>query len=363
MRGIEGMVARLLITSAGEGGSNNLIRSLGAGDPSLVTIGCHHDRFILKNSSADRNCLIPPPRHPRRTAALRHVVSTEKIDLVIPTTDADVMAMSRLRKGLGDRVFLPRPKMIELCQNKYRLATFLRARGIPAPATFPVTDLNRIDGIFRGVARGRQLWCRIRRGSGSIGAIPVRSPAQARGWIRYWKEMRGVPTSSFILSEFLPGRDFGCQSLWKEGRLALVKTYERLSYLGTGSNPSQVSSVAALAKTVSERRVVKICEKAVRALDPKASGVFSVDLREDAQGVPCITEINAGRFSSATNIFDLTGKYNMAVTYIYLALGEPVTIREEYDAVEDYYMLRDVDLPPRIFHAEEFFEGLKDVRR
>lgn len=357
------MVARLLVTSSGAGGSNNLIRSLGAGDPSLVVIGCHDDRFVLKCSSADRNYLIPPPGHPGRAAALRHVVRGERIDLVIPTTDGDVEALSRLRGKLGDHLFLPRPGVIALCQDKYRLAKFLRGRGVPVPATFPVTDLNRIGGIFRRFARSRRLWCRIKKGSGSIGAIPVKNPAQARGWVTYWKEMRGVPAGSFILSEFLPGRDFGCQSLWKDGQLVLAKTYERLSYLGTGSNPSQVSSVAALAKTIADRRVVQICERAVRALDRKASGIFSIDLREDARGVPCITEINAGRFSSATNIFDLAGKYNMAVAYVYLALGELVSIRSAYDAVEDYYMLRDVDSPPRIFRAEEFFEGIKDVRR
>jgi carbamoyl-phosphate synthase large subunit len=179
----------------------------------------------------------------------------------------------------------------------------------------------------------------------------------------YWGEMRGVPARSFILSEYLPGRDLGCQSLWKEGTLVLIKTYERLSYLGTGSQPSQVSSVAALAKTVFEPRVVDICKKAVRALDPRASGVFSVDLRESAGGVPCITEINAGRFSSATNIFDLTGKYNMAATYVRLALGGPVDLRDEYDVARDYYMLRDVDTPPGVFHAEQFFEGIEDARR
>lgn len=356
------MVVRLLITSAGTGGSNNLIRSLGAGDPSLFIVGCNDDRFVLKKSCADRNYLVPPLRHRRWAQSLRHVLGTEKINLVIPTTDAEVRALSRNRSKLRGRSFLPRHAVIELCQDKYRLTAFLRRRGVPAPATYQVVSLGGIDDIFRRLGHSR-VWCRVRRGAGSWGAIPVRSPAQARSWIMYWGEMRGVPARSFILSEYLPGRDLGCQSLWKEGTLVLIKTYERLSYLGTGSQPSQVSSVAALAKTVFEPRVVDICKKAVRALDPRASGVFSVDLRESAGGVPCITEINAGRFSSATNIFDLTGKYNMAATYVRLALGGPVDLRDEYDVARDYYMLRDVDTPPGVFHAEQFFEGIEDARR
>lgn len=361
------MGTRLLITSAGTGGSNNLIRSLQAGDPSLEIVGCHHDPFILKKSLADCKYLIPTSRGSRWVRALRHIVGAEEIDLVIPTTDADVLAVSRIRDALrrrgGDRVFLPRAAAIERCQDKYHLATFLRARGLPAPATYPVRNLRRLDDAFRRLGRRSRVWCRIRRGTGSLGAIPVKSAEQARSWIEYWRAMRGVPPTSFALSEYLPGRDLGCQSVWKDGRLVLIKTYERLSYLGTGSQPSEVSSVAALAKTVVEPGVVEICTKAVRALDSKASGVFSIDLREDARGVPCITEVNVGRFSSATTIFDLTGKHNMAVIYVHLALGAVVDVREAYDAVEDYYMLRDLDAPPGIFSADDFFDGVKDARR
>ena len=220
--------------------------------------------------------------------------------------------------------------------------------------------LGAISRIFSELRHPARVWCRIRTGAGAMGAIPVRSPAQARHWIEYWRDMRGVPPGSFLLSEYLPGRDFGCQSLWKDGEMVLVKTYERLSYLGTGSRPALVSSVAALAKTVFTPAVVDACAKAIRAVDARASGVFSTDLKEDARGVPCVTEVNAGRFSSATNIFDLAGKHNMAATYVQLALGEPVTLREEYDVVEDCYMLRDIDNPPRMFHAREFFEGVED---
>jgi carbamoyl-phosphate synthase large subunit len=172
--------------------------------------------------------------------------------------------------------------------------------------------------------------------------------------------MRGVAVDSFILSEFLPGRDFGCQSLWKDGELVLIKTYERLSYLGTGSRPAQVSSVAALAKTIRDPRVADVCAKAIKLLDPHASGVFSVDLKEDAEGRPCITEINAGRFSSATNVFDLAGEHNMAAMFVRLAAGERIALRQAYDAVEDWYMLRDIDSPPRMFHASEFFDNVQD---
>jgi len=342
--------------NAGRGASNNLVRSLRAGNVSVSVLGCHDDQFVLKNSEAEPNYLVPPPSHPRRIRALQRILKSESVDLLIPTSDDDVTELSSTCNRLRDYLFLPRRFTIAACEDKCGLIGFLRDRAIPAPLTFPVTSLSRVEAIFKRLGNPSRVWCRIRKGAGAIGALPVASAAQAVAWIAYWRDMRNVPVASFTLSEYLPGRDFGCQSLWKDGQMVLIKTYERLSYLGSGSRPAEVSSVAALAKTVFEPRIVATCTQAIRALDRRASGIFSTDLKENAAGVPCITEINAGRFSSATNIFDLTGKHNMAEAYLRLARGERPDAIGVYDVSEDHYMLRDIDALPRMFHASEFFD-------
>ena len=355
------MTRRLLVTGAGTGSGNNLIRSLRGGDPSLFIVGCHADRFVLKKSPADRNYLVPATRHPSFASALRQVNETVQIDLLIPNSEVDVTAVSGFRDQIACRLFLPRKALIDLCLDKCALATFLQSRGLPVPVTYPVTDLDTIEELFRQLGSPRRLWCRIRTGTGSMGAIPVTSPEQARSWIRYWEEMRGVPATSFTLSEYLPGRDFSLQCLWKEGTLILAKMSERLSYFGGGSHPSGVSSTPALAKTVFEPHVADVCAQAIRALDEQASGIFCFDIKENADGVPCITEINAGRFAMITNIYDLVGKHNMAVTYVGVALGDPVETLQEDDVAAEYYLVRDLDTPPGIFHADELFEGIHSV--
>ncbi len=354
------MGKRVLVLGAGTGASNNLIRSLRGGDASLFLIGAHDDRFVLKKSCADRNYLTPSPTVSDFPDALRRVILRERVDLLIPASDAHVRTVSDLRNDVPCRVLLPSRATIDLCQDKHALSTFLRARGLPAPLTHPVTDLESIEDIFPRF-RGPLVWCRIRRGTASMGATSVRSPEQARAWIAYWHDMRGTAIDSFTLSEYLPGRDFLCQGLWNEGTLLLVKTFERLSYFGGASSPSGVSSLSALAKTIAEPRVVDTCRGVMEAVDPGATGVFSIDLKENAEGVPCITEINAGRFFMAMNNFDVVGKYNMAVTYVRLALGEDVSLKEEYDIVDDYYMVRDLDTLPGVFHADAFFEGLEEA--
>jgi len=345
--------ATVLVTEAGSGPANNLIRSLRAGDPSLVVVGCHDDRFALKKSTADRNYAVPGD--PRMLAAIARLVRQENVALVIPTTDASVLRLAQARGPLRQRLFLPRLRALQRCRNKDELAAFLRARGIPAPLTVRVRSVATLAASFRRVASGSRAWCRIRTGSGSSGAAPVASAAVARHWIECWRQMRGVPVTAFTLSEYLPGRDFGCQTLWLEGRLVLAKTFERLAYFVGGGTPSGVSSVASLAKTVREPRVVDVAARAVRAVDRRARGIFSVDLKEDARGVPCVTEINAGRFLAGTNLLDLTGKHNMAVTYVRLALRKNIDVAEPYDTDPDHYIVRDLDTLPDLIHADELF--------
>ena len=172
-------------------------------------------------SAADRNYLVPAA--PGIVAGWRRVIEAERIDLLLPTTDADVHAAVRHRRALGGRTFLPRPAVVELCADKYRLTQALARRGVRVPRTVPVPSLARVKEAYRRLAATGPVWCRARRGSGSVGALPVRRAEQARAWIAYWSEMRGIPAASFTLSEYLPGRDFACQTLWRDGVLVLAR--------------------------------------------------------------------------------------------------------------------------------------------
>jgi carbamoyl-phosphate synthase large subunit len=102
---------------------------------------------------------------------------------------------------------------------------------------------------------------------------------------------------------------------------------------------------------------VAVCTRAVRALDPHAAGAFSVDLKENAEGVPCITEINAGRFFIGMTAFDHVGRRNMSACFVRLALGEPLDIAEPYDCPPDHYLVRDLDTLPGVYHADDLMEG------
>jgi hypothetical protein len=355
------MSVRVLVTAAGSGPSNNLMRSVLHGIPGAILIGCHSDRFILKKSPAQRNFLLPPLDTREGRAGLEQVVKAAQASLVIPGNDRDARALASLRqrRRLSARMYLPALRTIELCQDKGALSVFLRNHGVAAPRTCALSDRQSLARAWAALDRPELAWCRIRRGFASRGATMVRDVEQAWAWISYWNAMRGVPVADFTLSEYLPGRDFNVLGIWSNGRLVVIKMCERLSYLNAEHHPSGMASTPALAKTVWESAAIATCEAALQAIDGTATGVFSIDLKENDAGVACITEVNAGRFCMITNIHDFTGRYNVAATYVRLALGQNPGIEDPYDRCGEYYLVRDLDTLPTVLSADALFDGIE----
>jgi carbamoyl-phosphate synthase large subunit len=182
----------------------------------------------------------------------------------------------------------------------------------------------------------------------------VSSPDQAVAWARYWRELRGLDVTEFMVSEFLPGREFAFQSVWRDGDLVTSAARERLEYVFGHLMPSGQSSSPSVARTVHDDRVNELATSAVLAVDPRATGVFCVDLKEDEQGRPLVTEINAGRFFTTSNFLAEAGA-NMPYEYIRLAYGEDVEGLARYDAVEeDLYWVRMIDMGYKLVREGEW---------
>jgi hypothetical protein len=123
-----------------------------------------------------------------------------------------------------------------------------------------------------------------------------------------------------------------------------------------------VSSTSALAKIVHDAPALQASVDAIRALDRRASGVYFVDLKEDARGQVRITEVNAGRFANVPTIHDASGADNMVHAYLRAALGEPAENRNGRVDEEDCYVLRSLDMPPVVLRGGQIFENVEDLR-
>lgn len=358
-------VVRALVTGAGTGSSANLIRALRAMSPKPYVVGVNHDRFFLKLSIADANHLTPDPDGGEFTDALLEIIKRERINVVMATNDNVVKVLSDHRRRYAVDLLLPRRKTIDLCQDKYALNEFLRSRKVPAPRTFAIKSLRSLDGIFARFSSEGLLWCRARRGSRSLGATPVANIEQARSWITQWRDLQGVKVSDFTLAEYLPGRHFVVHSLWHKGTMLRTQAVELLSYFAAGNNPSGIFSMCSLAKTVAAPDAVNVTLRAVEALEKVPTGAFFVELKEDADGMPAVTEINAGRFPSGVTALLAVGRDSMVAAFAAAAAGEKVAVAAEpRGSAAEYYMVRDIDAVPAIFPAGELLgEAGRAARR
>lgn len=347
-------VVRALVTGAGTGSSANLIRALRAMTPKPYVVGVNHDRFFLKLSIADANYLCPDPDGGEFTEAMLKIIRREKINVVMATNDNVVKALSDYRRRYKLDLLLPRRETIDLCQDKYALNEFLRQRKIPAPRTFEIRSLRSLDRIFARFSNEGLLWCRARRGSRSLGATPVANIEQARSWITQWRDLQGAKVSDFTLAEYLPGRHFVVHSLWHRGIMLRTQAVEIVSYFAAGNNPSGIFSMSSLAKTVAAPEAVEVTLRAVKALEKAPTGAFFVELKEAANGVPAITEINAGRFPSGVTALLAVGKDNMVAAFASAAIGKEVAVAAEpFGSAAEFYMVRDIDAIPAVFPADE----------
>jgi carbamoyl-phosphate synthase large subunit len=344
---------RALVTGAGTGAAANLVRALRGMIPAPHIVGVNDDRFALRQSSADRNYLCPAVGEKPFVDSILELVRRDRLNVIIPTDDHIVKALSDARTRFPVGLLLPRRQTIDLCQDKFALSEFFRGRNIPVPRTYAVRSLRGLDAIFARFRSEKVVWCRARHGARALGAAPVMTVEQARAWITLWRDLRGLAVSDFTVSEYLPGRHYIVMTLWHDGRLLRAQPTEVLGYFGAGNNPSGIFSLSCLAKTVVADQALQTALRAVRALERRPTGGFSVELKETAGGVPAITEINAGRFPAGVAALLAMGKDNMIALLAVAAAGKPRVAAQPLGTPEEYYLVRDIDAEPGVFSAAE----------
>lgn len=347
---------RILVTGTGGAASSNFVDALRlVHEDELCIVGTDARMFHLPLSRTDRNYLVPRASDAGYLEALNRVIARERIDFVHAQPDAEVEILSDRRGEVAARTFLPLPETIRLCADKLALQERLHRAGVPIPEAYSVrSEADLRDALAALLERHDQAWLRATRGAGSRASLPVRQFEHARAWIDYWRVMHGVGWRDFMVSEFLPGREFAFQSLWHGGRLVVSQARERLEYVFGHLTPSGQTSSPSVARTVRRADVNHAGTQAVLASDPAPSGVFCVDMKEDADGRPRVTEINCGRFFTTSNFFAHAG-INMPWLYVRLGMGEAVAPLPPYDPLpEGLYWVRMIDMGYRLVKEGEW---------
>jgi carbamoylphosphate synthase large subunit len=353
----------VIISCAGSGGANNLIRSIRAskyGD-SVTTVGVDANKYLINKALSEHKYVVPYGSDEGYLDAINEIVARHDADLFIPQHETEILEVAKRRDELDCRTLLPKAETVELCLDKYRLNQRLDELGFQVPKTVSIGEMS-ISEAFEELAPGEQpLWCRTRFGSSSFEAQPMYSVEQARQWVTYWTERAGFSREEFTFSEFLPGRDFHILTLWNDGELLIGKGNERNQYF-FGVNTGVATPL--VGRQLYDEDLQRTCEEIARSLDVEATGNFGFDFRQDPDGVPKLTEINIGKFSMVNHFFNFSGDYNMAEIFLNVCFADETGVEDLEDPFgdndTDLFLSRGIDLEPEIFSLDEI-EGVEDL--
>lgn len=340
-------MTRILITGAGGSAAYNFYDALKlAYKDDLYVAGTDARPFHLELIDVDKKYLVPPVSDPGYVGAINKIVEQEQIEFVHPQPDVEVSFLSQHKDKINAKIFLPDHDVVEACHDKMEFNKILTEKGVAVPEAYHITSPDDLKMALDKLLKIQpKIWLRAIRGAGSRGSLPINSFYQGDAWIDYWRNFRGIDYGDFMASEFLPGHEFAWQSLWYEGELITAQARERLEYIFGNLTPSGQTSSPSVAKTVNRDDINEIGQAAVRAVSDKPHGVFCVDMKEGADGVPKVTEINVGRFFTTSNFFAHAG-LNMPAMYIELGMtGNLSSKPTQLNALEDdLYWVRMIDM-------------------
>jgi len=335
----------------------NFVQCLRLATEKFYIVGCDINKWHIEIPDVDKRYIVPYSIEPHYIDQINKIIDEEQIDFIHAQPDMEVEVLSENREKIKTNYLLPSKETIKICRDKMSTNRMLNNSGIPVPLSRQVISINELKKDMEMImdhSRKRVVWLRAIKGAGSKAALPVKSFRQAKEWIHYWRSTKRLESKDFMLSEFLPGREYAFQSLWYRGKIITSQARERMEYLFGNLFPSGQSSSPSVAKTVHNRLVNSIATRAIKAIDKSATGIFCIDLKENEKGMPSVTEINAGRFFTTSYFFAKLGS-NMPYHYIQLGMGKAVSSLPKYNALPiGYYWIRLVDKPPLLMREDEW---------
>lgn len=259
---------------------------------------------------------VPLWKNPDYVPILAEICEREEIDLAVVVPEPEVLMWSESVDLVP--AFLPPPKLGRIALSKSALFDTLADTGlVPAHRIYTRAD------VLEGKADEFELrpyWLRdCSPGTTSAkGAIKVVEPAEAKAWALLQKEV-----AVFMASEYLPGRNLACCMLFYDDELLKFVCAERLEYFASHLVLSGITGNTCKGRLINDERVCAIAEKCVRMVAQKTGeplrGLLTVDLRENRDGIPLVTEINL-RHVAFTSAF-AAGGANMAEAQLFATLG------------------------------------------
>ena len=302
----------------------------------------------------DRSYLVPEAGHPDYWPVLNGIVADEQIDCAIISPELEVLEWARKSQEglLPCKGILPDYQLARRLVDKSFLADALAPCGL-APKSFTISAAEADQ--WKEFLLPYPFWVRSPSGSSGLGALKIQSAEELKIWM-----CMNPDIEIFLASEYLPGRNLACKLLYHNGDLVRAAVAERVEYIMAKVAPSGVTGNTSFGRLINDPGVFQVARKALDIVMEKTQtarhGFFTVDLKEDSQGVPKVTEVNI-RAVAFVGCFAAAGA-NFAEDMIRLSDGDPAFDYNFrlYEFEPGTIFMRDVDEQPVLLREDQMMK-------
>ena len=291
----------------------------------------------------DKLYKVPPVSDSSYEQVTRDILAREKPDAAIIVPEVEVVYWTE--HDIGIPCLLPPPKFANLAICKEKVFEALKdTRLVPKHFSVSATEIKK-DGFINSL--GYPVW--IRDGGAGTASAKGAFKAYSHEDLKAWCQIN-TGIEKFQLAEFLPGNNYGCFCLFKNGKLVKMCQAQRIEYIMAKVAVSGITGNTSKGRLLNDEKIKQVALDVIGRLCKKTgetmNGLVVVDMKCDASGQPVATEINL-RHVAFSSMFASAG-FNVSEYQLLLALDRDNEISPEVEKIYPVgnYMLRDVDDEP-----------------
>lgn len=331
---------RIIVTGAGGTPGYNFVKAIRSTNDSLYIVGTDCSKYHVHLAhDVDSKYVIPRHDDENYIDQLNKIIDKENLQFLHAQPDVEVGRISEDRENLAAAVLLPDKATVKLSHDKHQLIQHLNRRNLPSARNLLIENEESIRTALQEY--GPKIWLRAIRGAGGRGSLPVENFGHARAWVDYWNGW-----GNFVAEEYLPGRNMAWQAIFKEGDLITSLVWERIEYIIAHVSPSGITGTPSVARIIENNIVDDVAMDVVESITQEPNGIFSIDFKENREGIPCVTEINPGRFFTPSYMYVAAG-INLPAIYLKLAFDEEIPNIPKINAFKNKILwIRGIDIEP-----------------
>ena len=194
----------IAVTGTGGGVGQSILKSLSNTDYNVI--GLDGDQFAAGLYSSKTSYIIPYANNDNYIAALLKICKKEKISLLFPGLDAELMILSlnrELFKSIGTTVVVSDPDVVEISDDKLKTYSKLIEAGVNVPFTEKLKDFNPSEKAFPLIIKQR------------IGGARSKNVYLVKNMIQWETVINriGNNDSDYIVMDYIEGDEYTCGSI------------------------------------------------------------------------------------------------------------------------------------------------------